>query len=65
MQLMGVRDGLVTPKSGEVAICATQVTRGVVFGAFWDGRCNFALPSSEIFLIHLNLVANMEVIVTG
>lgn len=23
-QLMGVRDGLVTPKSGEVAICATQ-----------------------------------------
>ena len=24
MQLMGVRDGLVTPKSGEVAICATQ-----------------------------------------
>ena len=21
---MGVRDGLVTPKSGEVAICATQ-----------------------------------------
>ena len=31
MQLMGVRDGLVTPKSGEVAICATQVQRrGVV-----------------------------------
>ncbi|CAK9060791.1 unnamed protein product [Durusdinium trenchii] len=24
MQLMGVRDGLVTPKSGEVAVCATQ-----------------------------------------
>mmetsp|Transcript_151744 Transcript_151744/g.263752 ORF Transcript_151744/g.263752 Transcript_151744/m.263752 type:complete len:1553 (+) Transcript_151744:163-4821(+) len=24
LQLMGVRDGLVTPKSGEVAICATQ-----------------------------------------
>ena len=24
MQLMGVKDGLVTPKSGEVAVCATQ-----------------------------------------
>eukprot|EP00931_Biecheleriopsis_adriatica_P023570 TRINITY_DN14859_c1_g1_i1.p1 TRINITY_DN14859_c1_g1~~TRINITY_DN14859_c1_g1_i1.p1 ORF type:complete len:1545 (+),score=399.75 TRINITY_DN14859_c1_g1_i1:144-4778(+) len=24
LQLMGVRDGLVTPKSGEVAVCATQ-----------------------------------------
>lgn len=40
MQLMGVKDGLVTPKSGEVAVCATQ--------DFLTGA--FLLTQKDVFL---------------
>ena len=42
MTLMGVRDGLVTPKSGEVAVCATQESvssGGGVFSLGGGGMC--------------------------